>query len=196
MPTRNVRPTVRPSEMPAGPSARMSPLATATRSIRAAAIQPFSRAKLPRRSAMGEMTALSAMAARRLRYEPPTSTMEVFKAPITTKLDSGPRPSAGRATRGRPVAIVPRNAQANAIRLGLAARLPRSCRRVFHMLQAGMEIQGYPREPMPREEILGREYLEASQLSRHGRSWLLRLCRKTPKFCDSSLRGMECDLQR
>src|SRR3954466_2813459 len=34
---------------------------------------------------------------------------------------------------GRLVAIVPRNAQANAIRLGLAARLPRRCRRVFHM---------------------------------------------------------------
>ena len=68
---------------------------------------------------MGETTALSAMAVRRLRYEPPTSTMEVFKAPITTKLDSGPEPSAGRATRGRPVAIVPRKAQANAIRLRL-----------------------------------------------------------------------------
>src|SRR3954466_14533344 len=183
MPTRNVRPTVRPSDTPAGPSARMSPLANATRNISAAAIQPLSRAKLPRRSATGESPALSTMAVRRLRYEPPTSTMEVFKAPITTKLyqvslmrtcrdgddaatpsdralgspgmgpglrdlvlDSGPRPSAGRATRGRPVAIVPRKAQANAIRLGLAARLPRSCRRVFHMLQAGTEIQGSPRE--------------------------------------------------
>src|SRR3954471_13169514 len=130
----------------------MSPLANATRNISAAAIQPLSRAKLPRRSAMGETTALSAMAVRRLQYEPPTSTMEVFKAPITTKLDSGPRPSAGRATRGRPVAIVPRKAQTNAIRLGLAARLPRSCRRVFHMLQAGMGIKGGQREPEPLEE--------------------------------------------
>src|SRR5215213_2002975 len=155
MPTRNVRPTVRPSDTPAGPSARMSPLANATRNIRAAAIQAFAGAKLPRRSAIGETTALSAMAARRLRYEPPTSTMEVFKAPITTKLDSGPRPSAGRATRGRPVAIVPRKAQANAIRLGLAARLPRSCRRVFHMLQAGTETQGYPRELKPPGRYLG-----------------------------------------
>src|SRR3954447_5474386 len=187
MPTRNIRPTVRPSDTPAGPSARMSPLANATRSIRAAAIQPFSRAKLPRRSVMGETTALSAMAARRLRYEPPTSTMEVFKAPITTKLDSGPKPSAGRPRSGKPVAIVPRKAQANAIRLGLAARLPRSCRRVFHMLQAGTEIQGYPRELKPPGEILGREYLEAFQLSHQGRSWVLRLCRKSPKFCDSGL---------
>src|SRR3982750_1105998 len=72
--------------------------------------------------------------------------MEVFRAPITTKLDSGPRPSGGSATRGSPVAIVPRNAQANAIRLGLAARLPRSCRRVFHMLQVETEIQGSPRK--------------------------------------------------
>src|SRR3954451_7274664 len=188
MPTRNVRPTVRPSETPAGPSARMSPLENATRSIRAAAIQPFSRAKLPRRSAMGEMTVLSAMAARRLRYEPHTSTMEVFKAPITTKLDSGPRPSAGRATRSRPVAIVPRNAQANAIRLGLAARLPRSCRRVFHMLQVETEIQGSPRELKSPGEILGREYLEAIQLSRHGRSWVLRLCRETPAICNADPR--------
>ena len=31
-------------------------------------------------------------------------------------------PSAGSATRGRPVAIVPRKAQTNAIRLGLVAR--------------------------------------------------------------------------
>src|SRR3954454_11504999 len=38
------------------------------------------------------------------------------------------------------------NAQANAIRLGLAAKLPRRCRRVFHTLQAGTEIQRYPRE--------------------------------------------------
>ena len=30
--------------------------------------------------------------------------------------------------------------QTNAIRLGLAARMPRRCRRVFHMLQAGTEI--------------------------------------------------------
>src|SRR3954471_23006421 len=46
--------------------------------------------------------------------------MEVFKAPITTKLDSGPMPRAERATRGKPVAIVPRKAQTNAIRLGLS----------------------------------------------------------------------------
>src|SRR4051812_29737940 len=150
----------------------MSPLANATRNISAAAIQPLSRAKSPRRSAMGETTALIAMAVRRLQYEPPTSTMEVFKAPITTKLDSGPRPSAGRARRGRPVAIVPRKAQANAIRLGLAARLPRSCRRVFHMLQAGPGIQGSLRELKSPGEILGREYLEVFQLSRHGRSWV------------------------
>src|SRR3954452_15974691 len=185
MPTRNVRPTVRPSDTPAGPSARMSPLANATRNISAAAIQPLSRAKLPSRSATGEMTALTAPGPSRVRYEPPTSTMEVFKAPITTKLDSGPRPSAGRATRGRPVAIVPRKAQANAIRLGLAARLPRSCRRVFHMLQAGPGIQGSPRELKSPEEILGREYLEVFQLSRHGGSWVLRLCRETPNLCDA-----------
>ena len=44
------------------------------------------------------------------------------------------------SNEGRLVAIVLRKAQANAIRLGLAARLPRRCRRVFHMLQAGTEI--------------------------------------------------------
>src|SRR5215212_10514787 len=117
--------------------------------------------------------------------------MEVFKAPITTKLDSGPRPSAGSATRGSPVAIVPRKAQANAIRLGLAARLPRSCRRDFYMLQAGTEIQGYPREPELPGKILGREYLEACQLSRHGRSWVLRLCRETPPTRDSGCGGTD-----
>src|SRR4051812_13381881 len=68
--------------------------------------------------------------------------MEVFKAPITTKLDSDPMPSAGRATRGKPVAIVPRKAQTNAIRLGLVASLPRSSWRVVHMLRARREIDG------------------------------------------------------
>src|SRR4051812_11353279 len=80
--------------------------------------------------------------------------MEVFRAPITTKLDSGPRPSAGRAMRGRPVAIVPRKAQTNAIRLGLAARLPRSCRRVFHMLRAKAEAEGVGPEPFPMKVTL------------------------------------------
>ena len=55
------------------------------------------------------------------------------------------------------------------------------------MLQAGTEIQGYPRELKPPEEILGREYLEAFQLSRHGRSWVLRRCRKTPTDCVETL---------
>ena len=38
---------------------------------------------------------------------------------------------------------------------------------------------GPPARAKPREEILGRKYLEAFRLSRHGRSWVLRRRRET-----------------
>src|SRR4051794_32593797 len=46
---------------------------------------------------------------------------------------------------------------------------------------------GPPARAKPREEILGRKYLQALQLSRHGRSWGLRHCRKTSTDCVETL---------
>ena len=50
---------------------------------------------------------------------------------------------------------------------------------------------GPPARAKPREEILGRKYLQALQLSRHGRSWVLGRCRETPKFCDRDAGGLD-----
>src|SRR3954468_7737093 len=50
---------------------------------------------------------------------------------------------------------------------------------------------GPPERAKPREEILARKYLQTLQLSRHGRAWVLRRCRETPKFCDSALGGLD-----
>src|SRR3954451_12589282 len=41
---------------------------------------------------------------------------------------------------------------------------------------------GPPARAKPREEILGRKYLQTLQLSRHGRSWVLRRWRKILRF--------------
>jgi transposase-like protein len=46
---------------------------------------------------------------------------------------------------------------------------------------------GPPARAKPREEILGRKYLQTLQLSRHGRSWVLRRCRETPADCVETL---------
>src|SRR3954468_13485235 len=46
---------------------------------------------------------------------------------------------------------------------------------------------GPPRGAKPREEILGRKYLQTLQLSRHGRSSVLRRCRETPTICGTDL---------
>src|SRR3954468_6342088 len=47
---------------------------------------------------------------------------------------------------------------------------------------------GPPARAKPREEILGRKYLQILQLSRHGRSWVLRRCRETPAICNTDPR--------